>query len=104
MKKLLKIFGVLLCGVALIIAAFFGYNMFQTHKALNAPRLAENYYEDFEAGGPLEEYYSGKGGFDVKSIIVPSSNKSITTSPAVVYRTARYSLPASKAITGQEVR
>lgn len=77
MKKLLKIFGVLLCGVALIIAAFFGYNMFQTHKALNAPRLAENYYEDFEAGGPLEEYYSGKGGFDVKSIIVPSPNKSI---------------------------
>ena len=77
MKKILKVVGIILGVIVLIVAAFIIYNMIQTHKALNDPHLADNYYESFQAGGTLEGKYSGKGDYEVKSIAVKSDNKSI---------------------------
>ena len=77
MKKVLKVVGIVLGVIVLFVAAFIIYNIIQTHKALNEPRFADNYYENFQAGGPLEGKYAGKGSYDVKSISVRSDKKSI---------------------------
>ena len=76
-KKMLKIFGIIIAVLVLIIGGFLVYNMIQTYKALNEPRLAENYYENFVAAGDLEGKYAGKGEYEVKHITEKSSNRSI---------------------------
>ena len=77
MKKLLKVVGIILGVIVLIAAAFLIINMIKTHKALNDPRFADDYYKAFKAGGALEDKYARKGGYEVKSISVKSGNKSI---------------------------
>ena len=76
-KKILKIIGIIIAALVLIVAGFLVYNTIQTYKALNEPRLADNYYENFIAGGELECRYSGKGDYAVNNISVKSSNSSI---------------------------
>lgn len=77
MKKLLKVVGIILGVIVLIAAAFLIINMIKTHKALNDPRFADDYYKAFQAGGALEDKYARKGEYEVKSISVKSGNKSI---------------------------
>ena len=74
---MLKVLGIIAIIAVVVIAGFIVYNMIQTHKALNDPRLADNYYENFEAGGTLEGKFAGRGSYEVISISVKSDNKSI---------------------------
>lgn len=53
MKKIFKILLITLGIIVLLVASFFGYNMYQTYKSLNTPRFADNYYDNFVAGGEL---------------------------------------------------
>ena len=76
-KTMLKVFGIILGVIILIIAGFLIYGMIQNHKALNDPRLPDNYYEQFTASGTLEGKYAGRGSYDVTSITADSSNSSI---------------------------
>ena len=77
MKKVLKVIGIILGVIVLAIAVFFVVQQIKTHKALNDPRLADNYYESIPTGGELEKKYLGKGSFAVEHIAVKSDNKSI---------------------------
>lgn len=77
MKKVLKVIGIILGVIVLAIAAFFVVLQIKTHKALNDPRLADNYYESIPTGGELEKKYLGNGGFAVEHTAVKSDNKSI---------------------------
>lgn len=77
MKKFLKVIGIILFVIVLIIVVFFVIQQIKTHKALNDPRLADNYYESIPTGGDLEAKYVGKGSYEVEHIEVKSDNKSI---------------------------
>lgn len=56
---------------------FFVVQQIKTHKALNDPRLEDNYYESIPTGGDLEANYLGKGCYGVEHLEVKSDNKSI---------------------------
>ena len=81
MKKLFKVGGIVSGVLVLIVTGFLVYSAVNTHKALNAPRLPDNYYElsgdVFNAGGSLEEKYSGRGACELESLTVKSDNASI---------------------------
>ena len=77
MKKVLKVLGIILGVIVLAVVAFFVVQQIQTHKALNDPRLPENYYELVQTGGELEKKYLGRGSCAVEHITVQSDNKSI---------------------------
>ena len=77
MKKLLKVIGIILGVIVLVVAVFFVVQQIKTHKALNAPRLPDNYYEMVQTGGELEAKYLGKGSYAVEHISVKSDNKSV---------------------------
>lgn len=77
MKKFLKAFGIIIGVFILALVVFFVIQQIKTHKALNDPRLADNYYESIPTGGDLETKYVGKGSLAVEHIAVKSENKSI---------------------------
>jgi hypothetical protein len=79
MKKVLKVFGIVLGGIVLVAAGVLAFGKIKEYKALNTPLFPDNYYEGYAAaaGGPLEAKYTGKGSCDVESIVVPSDNRSI---------------------------
>lgn len=77
LRKVLKMLGAGLTVILLAIAAFIVYSIIQTHKSLNMPRFADDYYNGFEAGGVLEEKYARKGNYTVKSIVAKSTSKSV---------------------------
>ena len=87
MKKVLKVIGIILGVIVLAIAVFFVVLQIKTHKALNDPRLADNYYESIPTGGELEKKYLGNGGFAVEHtpsslIINPSRTFTFTIPPS----------------------
>jgi len=77
MKKFLKILGIVIGAVILALVVFFVVQQIKTHKALNHPRLPENYYETIQTGGPLETKYVGRGSCEVAHTSVESDHKSI---------------------------
>ena len=77
MKKVLKIAGIILGLLLLAAAGFIVINLINTHKALNDPRLPDNYYEQIETGGSLEAKYVVSGGYDVDSVRVKSENRAM---------------------------
>jgi len=83
MKKVLKILGIVVLALVVVLAAFFAYAQYKNWKTLNTPILPDDYYkafaEAFPAGGKLEEYYVGQGGYEVEHLEYKSDNKSIGT-------------------------
>ena len=76
-KKFLKVIGIIFLVIVLIVVVFFVVQQIKTHKALNDPRLEDNYYESIPTGGDLEAKYVSKGSYTVEYIAVKSDNKSI---------------------------
>ena len=76
-KKMFKIIGIILGLLVLAASVFFIVSQINTHKALNDPRLPENYYEMVPTGGELEAKYLGRGSYAVEHIAVRSDNTSI---------------------------
>lgn len=83
MKKVLRILGTGVLSLAVLLAAFFAYAQYKHWKTLNTPILPDDYYksfaEAFPAGGKLEEYYAGRGSYEVEHLEHKSDNKSIGT-------------------------
>lgn len=77
MKKFLKVLGIIIGVIIVVVVVFFIVQQIKTHKALNDPRLPENYYELVQTGGELEEKYLGRGSYTVENIAFKSDNKSI---------------------------
>ena len=72
MKKVLRILGTGVLSLAVLLAAFFAYAQYKHWKTLNTPILTDDYYksfaEAFPAGGKLEEYYAGRGSYEVEHL------------------------------------
>ena len=83
MKKVLKVLGIIVLALVVALAAFFAYAQYKNWKTLNTPILPDDYYkafaETFPAGGKLERYYVGRGGYEVEHLEYTSGNKSIGT-------------------------
>lgn len=83
MKKVLKILGIVALVLMVLLAVFFAYAQYKNWKTLNTPILPDDYYkafaETFPAGGKLERYYVGRGGYEVEHLEYTSGNKSIGT-------------------------
>lgn len=77
MKKLLKVVGIIVGIIVLMSALFIAYNLINTHKTLNNPRLPDNYYEMIQTGGELEAKYVNKGSYAVEGTCVKNENESI---------------------------
>ena len=83
MKKVLKILGIVALVLMVLLAVFFAYAQYKNWKTLNTPILPDDYYKlfagTFPAGGKLEEYYVGQGGYEVEHLEYKLDNKSIGT-------------------------
>lgn len=77
MKKALKVIGIMSGVIVLAAAVFIVVQQIRTHKALNDPRLPENYYEFVQTGRELEAKYLGRGSCATEHIAVKSDNKSV---------------------------
>lgn len=71
MKKLMKVFGIILLVVIAVVAALVIKGLIESKKASVKP----DYYKDFISPAPLEQKYSHVGAYEVANADFPSENK-----------------------------
>ncbi len=73
MKKLMKVFGIILFVIIAVVAALVIKGLIESKKASVKP----DYYKDFISPAPLEQKYSQLGAYEVTNTDFPSENKVI---------------------------
>ncbi len=73
MKKIMKVFGIILLLIIAVVAALVIKGLIESKKASVKP----DYYKDFISPAPLEQKYSQLGPYEVANTDFPSENKAI---------------------------
>ena len=77
MKKVMKVFGIVVLCVIGVIAALIGFIFIKNKIQMNKPVLPDDYYTYFHSDMPLEQSYAGRGTYEVSNVVYKNDDQAI---------------------------